>query len=450
MKTAFVFGLALLVACVSANPPVVAPAATTDPLAAEIDRRAAETLASGKTAGVSVAILRDDKLAFAKGYGYANLAGKRAADADTVYRIGSVTKQFTAAAIVQLVEAGKLTFATDVRTLVDIPTGGRTVTILQLLQHSSGMPSYTEIPSFKAILNKSHTPAQIVALVKDTPWDFEPGTRFHYSNTGYVVLGMVIEKVSGESYAGYLAKHVFPKAGLTRTTYCDETKPDPHRATGYELDDRKALVPARPIDMSFPFSAGALCSTVIDLLRWDVALRTGNIVSPAGYQQMIAPGHGNYGFGLFVAPVHGHLSVRHGGGINGFVSELAGYPDDRITIAVLTNAETSAAPALEKQVALRALNIPSRAVPITAAALAPYAGIYVLPGLGDASLVIHDTHLEISVVGQPTFELEHRGHHTFANDQLDATFTFTFAGGVATKLLIVQHGKALEGLRKVD
>ena len=435
----------LLVACAHPAAPPDHPGSR-DPLAPDIDKLATAAIDTQATAGVSVAVVRADQVVFAKGYGFADLAGKRPADPSTVYRIGSLTKQFTAAAIVQLAEAGKLDLDADVRTLVDVPTGGQPVTIRQLLHHTSGMPDYTELPSFVTEMPRPHTPAQIVALVKDVPWKFAPGSKFEYSNTGYVVLGMVIEKVSAEPYAAYLATHVFSAAHLTSTSYCDESRPDAHRATGYE--QRAGLVPAHPIDLSIAFSAGALCSTVLDLARWDTALRTGRVVSPAGYAQMTTPTLGDYGFGLFKDERSGHVRVHHNGGINGFVAELDDYPADHVVLVVLANTESPVPQSIELAVARLALHVPSSAVPIAPAELAAYAGTYVIPGLGEAVFTVVGDHLAITVTGQPTFPMEHRGHDGFAVELVGATLTFGREAGVVTKVTLVQGGATVEAPRK--
>ncbi len=435
----------LLVACAHVPATPEHPSAA-DPLAPDIDKLAAAAVDTQATAGVSVAVVRADEVVFAKGYGFADLAGKRLADPSTIYRIGSLTKQFTAAAIVQLAEAGKLSLDADVRTLVEVPTNGQAVTLRQLLHHTSGIPDFTDLPSYETEMRTPHTPAQIVALVKDAPWKFAPGSQFEYSNTGYVVLGMVIEKVSGEAYAAYLARHVFSAAHLTSTSYCDESRPDAHRATGYEQSS--GLVPAHPIDLSTPFSAGALCSTVLDLARWDTALRTGRVVSPAGYAQMTTPTLGTYGFGLFMDERAGHVRVHHSGGINGFVAELADYPVDHVVIVVLANTEGPVPQSIELAVARLALHVPTSAVPIAAAALAAYAGTYDIPGLGDAVIAVAGDHLAITVTGQPTFPMEHRGHDEFVVEVVGATLTFGRDAGAVTKVTLVQGGATIEAPRK--
>jgi CubicO group peptidase (beta-lactamase class C family) len=265
---------------------------------------------------------------------------------------------------------------------------------------------------------------------------------------------MVIEKVSGEPYAQYLAKHVFAPAGLTATSYCDETKPDPHRAAGYAKDANGKPVNSDPIDLSVPFSAGALCSTVLDLVRWTTALSGGRVVSPAGYRAMTTShgiaGEQPYGFGLEVGDVKGHRAVFHNGGITGFVSELHDYPDDGVTIAVLTNTESAASKQVEHAIAIAELGVPSEVVAISASELAAYAGTYIVPMLGDVVIAVDGDHLTIHPDKQPTFPLEYHGKDVFALDAVEAVVTFERDPDTkaVTGLLIKQGTHDVEGKRK--
>lgn len=420
----------LLAAChpegAGPSAPVAPPVENRDPLGAKIDAIAANAIAKGTTVGLSIAVAHHGKIVWAKGYGQADVAGHKAAEADTIYRIGSLTKQFTAAAIVQLAEAGKLKLGDEIsRYVPEVPTAGNKVTIEQLLHHTSGIPNYTSQPGFGLVETTHLTPAAVVAIVKDVAWDFPAGSAWSYSNTGYAVLGMIIEKVSGETYAGYLAKHVFPRAGLVATTYCDESVPDPHRAMGYARGTPPEL--AQPIDLSTPYAAGAICSTVTDLLRWDAALAAGRVVSPAGYRAMTTS-HGlaehPYGFGLIPDDFKGHRVVWHNGGINGFVSELHDYVADGVTIAVLANTESDAAPTVERAVAMAELAIPSQAVAIAKAELTAYVGVFAVPVLGNVKVAIDDDHLVLTPDDQPTFALEYRGADTFALEAVGAMITF--------------------------
>jgi CubicO group peptidase (beta-lactamase class C family) len=202
-----------------------------------------------------------------------------------------------------------------------------------------------------------------LALILDKPFDFSPGDEWRYNNSGYYLLGMIVENVSGSSYAAYVEQTLVAPLGLKRTTYCDEKRLIPGRAEGYELEDGE-LVNDDPISMTQPFAAGSLCSTVLDLLRWQAALESGKVVSSGSYTRMTTVATLNdgeatrYGYGLGVGDLDGHLRVSHGGGINGFVTHLASYPDDDLRVVVLTNTPGPTATQLSEQIARYALGLP--------------------------------------------------------------------------------------------
>ena len=260
-------------------------------LVARIDSLVEAELRDGPTVGMSVAVYRRGELLHAKGYGFADLEQRVPASVETVYRLGSVTKQFTAAAVLQLAEQGKISLDEDfTRYLPDFSTGGRRVSVTQLLNHTSGIKSYTSLgeavsrDSFRVDL----PPARLLALIRSQPFDFEPGTSWLYNNSGFYLLGQIIERVSGESYADYLRHHLFEPLGLESTSYCDERAVVRHRAKGYDRAEH-GFRNTTPISMSIPYAAGSLCSTVLDLVAWRRALANGRVISRASYQRMIAP-----------------------------------------------------------------------------------------------------------------------------------------------------------------
>jgi len=298
--------------------------------------------------GLSVAVARGDHLIVDEGVGIADLEWKAPADASTVMRIGSVTKQFTAAAIMKLHEQGRIGLDDSIaRYLPDFDTEGHTVTIRQLLTHTSGIPNYTSQPAFfarQAPLDLSDK--ELLASIKGVPFDFEPGTKWLYSNTNFYLLGMIVAKVSGMSYADYMQQTFFDPLGLTHTRYGATAPIIPRRAQGYSYDfATKRHRNAAPLSMNVPGAAGALISTAGDLLRWQIALTGGRAVSPASYRQMIdssvptGRGDSKYGFGLGIDKLDGHQVVSHNGGINGFNSMLSYVPDLGLRVAVISNCE---------------------------------------------------------------------------------------------------------------
>jgi CubicO group peptidase (beta-lactamase class C family) len=241
-------------------------------------------------AGVSAAIARGDEVLVAKGYGLADIENSVPATDETVYRIGSITKQFTAAGIMQLVESGDVSLDDELtRFLPDYPTQGHVVTIEHLLNHTSGIKSYTGLGQrWRRTVPLDLSRDELVEMFKDEPFDFAPGERYRYNNSGYYLLGLIIEKASGQTYTEYLEEHVFPKAGLDATYYCDNRPIIPNRAEGYQIVDGE-IVNDDLIGMRQPFAAGSLCSTVTDLVKWTRALSSGAVVSPDSYVQMTTP-----------------------------------------------------------------------------------------------------------------------------------------------------------------
>jgi D-alanyl-D-alanine carboxypeptidase len=341
----------------------IAPAAgqppTDEALIARIDSLATKALAIPGAVGLSIAVARGDKVILSKGYGKADLEhGVPATDA-SVFRIASVTKQFTAAAIMRLVEQGKLALDDDLTKYVDFPTHGRTVTIRHLLTHTSGIKSYTEIPGFFETTTRDLPPERVLDPVRDLPLDFEPGTRFAYSNTGYHLLGMIIEKVSGVPYAKHMQDEFFTPLNLRRTRYDVASDVIPGRARGYGVING---VPtnASYLSMTIPYSAGGLLSTAGDLVQWQLALNSGRVVSPDSYKQMATPAtlsdgsSAPYGFGLFISDVDGRPNLMHEGGIPGFNSILVHFTNEKLSIAVLSNSPAASAGQLAAEIAREA------------------------------------------------------------------------------------------------
>jgi len=314
--------------------------------------------------GAAVAVRQRGDLIHVAGYGLANVEWGIPIDADTVFRIGSITKQFTAAAIMRLAEGGKLSIDDPIEAhLPDYPVNGRRITVRHLLNHTSGIKSYTDLPNFFAEFSAKELPlAKMIDVFKDLPLDFEPGEKFLYNNSGYMLLGAIIEAASGQDCWTFLRETFFAPLGMASTGYLHDRPITPKRAAGYELAPK--LVNAAPLAMSWPHAAGALGSTVTDLLRWDAALHGGEVVSPASYAAITTPGSLNdgsamtYAFGLVQRRYRDRPQVGHNGGINGFVSSLVHWPQDDITVVVLSNIITFPADQVVYGLARRALGLP--------------------------------------------------------------------------------------------
>ena len=302
-------------------------------------------------AGAAVAVVSHGDTLLLKGYGYADLEWQVPMPTDAVFEIGSVTKQFTAAAVMQLVEQGKLDLSADLTTyLPDYDTQGRHIPLRRLLDHTSGIKGYTEMREFGEFMMRDLPRDSLVAMFQHVPLEFEPGTAQIYNNSAYFLLGLIIEKVSGESYEEYVKRHLFEPLGMTRTSYCDQDAVVRHQAHGYD-QGAHGLQHKGYLNHLWPFAAGSLCSTAGDLVRWNQALHGGKVVNPTSYEDMTTPDplEGGtpirYGTGLMVFDDGGRRAITHGGGINGFLSDAWYYPDQDLLVVVLQNSAGQRGPA---------------------------------------------------------------------------------------------------------
>jgi len=284
-------------------------------------------------------VAHGDEVIYQRGFGHADRNAKSAPTADTSFRIGSVTKQFTAAAILLLAERGKLTIDDPIsKHIPDYPAVGAGVTIHQLLTHTSGIPTYTAIPELMKTRDKPRTVAELLESFSDKPLEFDPGNKFSYSNSGYILLGAIIERASGQSYAEFVTQNLFTPAGMSRTAAGDAPGVD-DRALGYIISADQ-LVPAHPIDLSNAYAAGGIRSTANDLLAWHRALTSGKILAPASLEKMYTPEKDDYAYGWRVRQERGHRLISHGGGIDGFYTSYLRVMDADLVIVVWSNNES--------------------------------------------------------------------------------------------------------------
>src|SRR5918993_155343 len=359
--------------------------------------------------GAVAIVVKDGRPVFRRAYGLADLEFGILLEADMVFRIGSVTKQFTAAAILQLVDAGKLTLDDDVAKYVEgYDTGGRRVTIEHLVTHTSGIPNYTELDEWAAHLRDELTPRQILDMIRVKPHEFEPGTQFKYSNSGYLLLGLVIEKVSGRPYADYIRQMVLP-LGMPQTMYDDPLLLIPRRARGYEWEsDEWRNAPY--IGMSQPFSAGALVSTVDDLALWNTAIERGRLLSESSRARWFAPFRlasgrtTGYALGWSVTTHEGLAVAEHGGGIQGFASCVVRIPSERVYVAVLSNNGASRPRTVARQLAAVAIGRPFRDPPLVVVpgpTLETYVGTYEMADGEQIRIATVRNRLTIQQHGEP-------------------------------------------------
>ena len=312
-------------------------------LSAAIDAIVEAPIKAGKVAGASVAVVRGGHTLVERGYGLADLQLDVPTPPRAIYEIGSVTKQFTAAAILLLAEDGKLSLDDELtKFLPEYPTAGHRVTLRHLLNHTSGIKGYTEMPEVGSMMATKKTSAEIVKLFSSQPFDFAPGEDLIYNNSAFFVLGLIIEKASGQTYADFIKSRLFDKIGMTDSSYCSERTVQKRKVHGYDTVNG-ALVLKAAIDHGWPYAAGSLCSSAHDLVLWNRALHGGKVLSAGSYRAMITPASLNdgaatrYTMGLGVTSTGGRRLIAHGGGIFGYLSQLDYYPDEDLTIVVLFN-----------------------------------------------------------------------------------------------------------------
>jgi CubicO group peptidase (beta-lactamase class C family) len=337
------------------GPPTGTPRVLTASVISSIDASAEATLEQAPLAGLTLAVRIGSDPVYVGGYGLADIASQRPAEGSTVYQIGSTTKIFTAAAIMQLVEQGEL----DLDDLVsdhipNLPATMRAVQVHHLLGHTSGLPDLGDAALYLDY-SREYTPHELMALYSnDLEPDFAPGSRFRYSNLGYHLLGVLIENVSGLTYGEYLQQNIFNPLGLNSTTYC--TTPPATMAQGYRVSQGE-FRSTESSNMSIAYAAGGICSTASDLMAWQRSLSSGRVVSLDSYRQMTTPvelsqgRRSSYGFGIAVGKFLGQSSIGHDGRTIGFESLLVHFSDDELTIVLLTNTNPSRSEVITELVA---------------------------------------------------------------------------------------------------
>jgi CubicO group peptidase (beta-lactamase class C family) len=298
--------------------------------------------------GAAVVVRRDGKTIFRKGYGMANLELGVRIEPDMIFRLGSITKQFTAVAILMLAEQGKLSLQDGIGNYFPtFATGDRKVTVEHLLTHTSGIPSYTNMEEWLPLWRKDMSPEEIIDMSRDKPFEFAPGERWNYNNTGYVMLGAIIEKVSGKSYEAFIEENICAPLGMTHSCYDRTEQVIARRVAGYQMDN-DGFINAPYLSMTQPYAAGSLLSSVDDLALWNEAIFSGKLLKKGSLEKAFTPyvlaggESSGYGCGWFISDLRGHRCLEHGGGINGFTSHALALPDDGIFVAVLTNSAVAA------------------------------------------------------------------------------------------------------------
>jgi CubicO group peptidase (beta-lactamase class C family) len=392
--------------------------------------------------GCAVMVRHNGKVVLAAGYGFANLEHGVRVTPQTVFQSGSVGKQFTAMAVMILIEEKKLDLDDPISKYLDVPNAWSAITVRHLLTHTSGLGDYPE----KFSLQRDYTEDDLLNMIKAQPLGFAPGEKWSYSNLGYVTLGILVHKISGEFWGDFLQQRVFAILGMKHTSVISEADIIPNRATGYVLKNG-ALKNQQWVSPSVNNTAdGSLYFTVEDIAKWDEALETRKLVSRASYEQMWTPVKLNngttapYGFGWRISNTDsGHGMLEHGGAWQGFASYIVRYPDDRLTIAVLCNRAGASARYIATRTA--GFYIPvlaprlHTAIKLDPAILSSYAGEYRLADRFTIKVSVAGDRLETTWLGEK-ITLVPESEADFFQQDSDRTFRFVKDdGGKVTSLI---------------
>ena len=402
--------------------------------------------------GYAAIITRDGVTEFHGAIGLADIENKVELKPEHVFRLGSITKQFTAVAILQLMEQGKIRLDDDITTYIsDYPTDGNKICISHLLNHTSGIKSYTNMESWDEELRKQDlTVDEIIAYFKNEPMDFNPGDQFRYNNSGYILLGKIIEIASGKTYEQYVEEEFFKPLGMKDTYYGRNSEIINDRARGYQADESGEYINAPYLSMSQPYAAGSIISTTHDLSIWNQAVFNYELVT----KESLALAHTStilnsgeevpYGFGWRFNRLKGSHAINHGGGINGFSTHAAYFPEEKVFVAVLSNCTSNDPSFLMRQLGSLAIGKPMEmpnSVLIDQALLDSYTGSYQLGPDFLIKITSQEGKLFAQATGQSILPLIPVSDDRFKAPQVDAELRFIQKDGKVESLMLFQNGE---------
>jgi CubicO group peptidase (beta-lactamase class C family) len=429
-----------------------AQVASSEDLAKKVDNYMRICVREGNFSG-TVLMARKGKILISKGYGMANAELNVQNSPATIFRLGSLTKQFTALAVMQLQERKRLSVQDPLSKYIpDYPQGDK-ITIHHLLTHTAGIPNFTDFPEYSAYMVNPSPLLKTIDLFKNKPLDFTPGKKFKYSNSGYIILSYVIEKASGQSYESFIAENIFLPLNMKNSGYDHHEIVLENRAAGYILTD-EGLRNAPYIDMSIPSGGGALYSTVGDMYLWDRALYKEGLVSLEFLAALFTPDKESYGYGWIIANLNGRKIITHNGSINGFLTHIARYVDDDACIVILSNIENS--PVSEIGSDLRAIlfgekyELPKihKTVSVDTAIYDSYVGKYEVNPKLVLSVTKERDCLFLQGTDQPKIRLYPESAMNFFMKLVAGEVTFVRnAKGEVIQLVVQQHGQNTKAIR---
>ncbi|WP_298904745.1 serine hydrolase [uncultured Psychroserpens sp.] len=426
---------------------------TAQNLSAEIDAYVNEQYNS-ETPGASILVAKDGKVIYKNGFGMANLEVDVKAAPKHVFEIGSITKQFTAVSILMLEEQGKLSVNDEITKYIpDYPTQGKTITIHHLLNHTSGIKSYTNMPSFMTEARTDMTPTELIDKFKNEPMEFDPGTAFNYNNSGYVLLGYIIEVISEQSYADFIQTNIFDKVGMTNSYYGSMTKLIPNRASGYSEAD-SGYQNANYLSLTLPYAAGSIMSTTEDLLKWQNAISANVLIKRSSLEKAINGSQLNsgeaipYGYGWIKGNVNGSRTVEHSGGIFGYSTNGIFLPEENVYVIGLSNCDCGNIGATVSNIAAMAIGKPFQkiedAISLSEKQLSKWVGAYQYDGGIVRHITLKDNQLYSQREGSTNLKIYPMTETNFIFDGGDTSYDFYTENG-ERMVKMTANGNAITG-----
>lgn len=439
-KAGFLVTVILSVISYFITVPLAAQPLNVKKLAVDYDKMLLEQFKPDET-GCAALVAKDGQVIYTRAFGMANLELNVPMQPDMVFRIGSITKQFTAVAILQLMEQGKLSLQDDITKFIpDYPTQAYTITIEHLLTHTSGIKSYTNLPGYIENVRTDMKPDELINTFKNQPMEFAPGTKWNYNNSGYFLLGYIIEKVTGKSYPDYIQENFFTPLGMTSTCYGSDTKIIKNRAYGYQQGG-DGVANSDYCSMTQPYSAGSIMSTVGDLFKWHQALYAGKLVKKETLEKAVTEyrlsnGKGSgYGYGWFLSQLQGSPTVEHGGGIFGYLTSSVYLPKEDVYVALFSNSTAKAPEFTALKMAAMAIGKPlvTTGITLDEATLDQYAGVYVNDAGREVTVTRDGNQLSATLTGAGTRKMFPVEKDKFLVD--DAFMYATFSRDAAGKIV---------------
>jgi CubicO group peptidase (beta-lactamase class C family) len=392
------------------------------------------------------------KIIYQKGFGYRNAEEKIPNDVNSIFQIGSITKQITSAVLMQLQQEGKLSVHDKLSKYFSGFANGDKITIENLLTHTSGIYNYTnDTVIMKNDITKHYSQDQMLILFRSYPPDFEPGTKWNYSNTAYSILGYIIEKVENKPYEKVVRERIFQSLGMTNSGFDFTNLSSPYKTKGYFSLNPKPM-PAPIVDSTIAFSAGSVYTTVGDLYKWERAISTDKILKPESWKTVFTPYKNNYGYGWGIDTMYGRKFTAHSGGIHGFSSYIIRFPQDETAVIVFDNSSSNSLSKISKAVSAilygQAYEVPAaiKEVSVDATILKQYVGEYELAPGFIITISLGENGLKGQATGQPAFDLYSEKENVFFLKVVEAKIEFVKdANANVTELILYQNGQKPRG-----